>query len=313
SENPHIESTLNIWLDLLKDYPKMIENWRFAQCLFRAKCDALVRRRRCFELELIESAKKELDIGKIFEATNILSTAFDESYKNLHDDIFSLAERLFKQIGLQLDVANYCADSWERGATLETIDLPVTDRQWLLNRLKVALTLQGEERTGFVQRLLNRNRTETDEFYFSLAEHGFDVLGVPQQGEFYINFQGDNPSINNGSIPMSMLKLYDHYSFYCKLGGFLPGTDYKLRVAFSSKKRSVITHHKIIANGVTIYDGPQFGGERDEKFDVELLAPGFETATYILPACIFQNGCVDLEFSEPLSGVMLSEFWIIKL
>ncbi|MEI6578916.1 MAG: hypothetical protein WCN92_05565, partial [Eubacteriales bacterium] len=76
SENPHIESTLNIWLDLLNDYPKMIENWRFVQCLFRAKCDALVRRRRCFELELIESAKKELNIGKIFEATDILSTAF---------------------------------------------------------------------------------------------------------------------------------------------------------------------------------------------------------------------------------------------
>jgi hypothetical protein len=118
--------------------------------------------------------------------------------------------------------------------------------------------------------------------------------------------------VNNGSIPMAMLKLYDHYSFNCKLGGFTAGTDYMLRITYSSKKQSAIIHHRITANGTMIYDGPQYGGERDEQFDAELLAPGFETATYVLPASVFINGCLELEITEPIAGFMMSEFWIIK-
>jgi len=311
-ENPHIESTLAIWTGLLKEYPSLIENWRFVQCLFRAECDALVRRRRCFELGLLDSAIFELNNGHVQAAIEILSADFDDEYKALHKDIFELADRLFNQIGLQLDVEHYCANSWERGATLETIDLPVTDRLWFLKKLKIALTLPDEDKSEFFKRVLNRNKVDSDEFYFSLAEHGFDVLGVPQKGEFYINYQGDRPNVNNGTIPMSMLKLYDHYTLHCKLGGFTPGNDYKLRVTFSSKKISVLIHHHVTANGITIYDGPQYGGERNEKFDAELLAPGFESATYTLPASVFVNGCVDLEIGEPFAGVMLSEFWITK-
>ncbi|MEI6579399.1 MAG: hypothetical protein WCN92_08055, partial [Eubacteriales bacterium] len=312
SENPHIESTLNIWLDLLNEYPAMLENWRFVQCVFRAKCDALVRRRRCFELSLLENAKLELRKGNVELAIEILCTDFNNEYKALHADIFALADRLFNQIGLQLDVEHYCANSWERGATLETIDLPVTDRQWFLNKLNQKDGMTKNEYNDYIKRLLGRNEVDSDEYYFSLAEHGFDVLGIPQQGEFYINYQGDRPDVNNGNIPMSMLKLYDHYSFRCKLGGFNPGVDYKLRVTFSSRKISILTHHHVIANGTMIYDGPQFGGEKDEAFDAELLAPKFESATYTLPASVFVNGCIELVIGEPIAGVMLSEFWITK-
>lgn len=312
AENPHIESTLAIWVGLLAEHPFLLDNWRFVQCLFRAKCDALVRRRRYVELDLLEAAKCELNRQEFDKAIAILSTGFDDEYNKLHDDIWALAERLFNQIGLQLDVAHYCADSWERGATLETIDLPVTDRPWLLNKLEQADALPEKERTGFIQRVLCRTTVEKDEFYFSLAEHGFDVLGVPQQGEFYIDFQGDRPNVNNGQLPMSMLKLYDHYSFNCKLGGFAPETDYKLRITYSAKKTPSVIHHRITANGTVIYDGPQYGGEKDEKYDAELLAPGFESATYVLPAAVFVNGCVELEITEPIIGFMMSEFWVIK-
>lgn len=312
AENPHIENTLAIWTDLLKDYPALIDNWRFVLCLFRAECDALVCRRRRFELDLLEKALFLLNKGDLPGAKSILETPFAPDYNALHDDIFALAERLFNQIGIQLDVENYCANSWERGATLETIDLPVTDRNWLLNKLNTAIEMDKDEGLSFIGRILNRNKTRADEYYYSLAEHGFDVLGIPQEGEFYINFQGDRPNVNNGNIPMSMLKLYDHYSFRCKLGGFEPGTDYKLRVTYSSNKKSPLKKHKVTANGHLIYEGAQYGGERNEDFDREMLAPGFETATYLLPAEVFANGCVELIISEPLTGVMLSEFWILR-
>lgn len=312
AENPHVESTLRIWQELLEEKPDLIENWRFVSCLFRAECDALVRRRRIFENELLDDAKHKLSLGKFNVALEILETDFSQEYKDLRADIFTLGDRLFRQIGLQLDVENYGADSPDRGAVLDTIDQPVTDRLWLLNSLKKASKKDASERSALVQRLLNRYKVSDDEYYYSLAEHGLDVLGVRQEGEIYIDFQGDRVKVNNGNMPMGMLKLYDNYSFRCKLGGFTPGQDYKLRITFSSKKIEVLKHHKILANGVTIYEGPQYGGERDLVFDDEMLCPGFESASYRLPADIFVNGCLELVFSEPIAGVKLSEFWIIK-
>ncbi|NLA76253.1 MAG: hypothetical protein GX851_00215 [Clostridiales bacterium] len=311
-ENPGIDNTCALWEGLSQDYPFLNENWRFLQCLFRAKCDALVRRRRIFESELVEDAKYYLAGHDVTSARRVLETAFPVEYDALRAEIFRLGDRLFEKIGLQLDVEHYCADSWERGATLETIDQPVTDRKWLLNRMDYSATLPENERGAFIDRLLSRNTVESDEYYFSLAEHGFGVLGVPVEGEFYINFQGDRPNANNGSMPMSMLKVYDHYQLRLKTAGFAPDTDYVLKVAFKSEKHSVLKHHHIIANGVTVYDGPQFGGESDEQFDRELLAPGFETASYVLPASVFVNDCLELEIGEPYAGVKLCELWIKK-
>ncbi|HOL79002.1 MAG TPA: hypothetical protein PLA10_03115, partial [Clostridiales bacterium] len=74
-------------------------------------------------------------------------------------------------------------------------------------RFKHALTLPESERDGFVHRVINRNKVGPEEFYYSFAEHGFDMLGVRQEGEVYINFQGDRPE-NRGKMPMSMLKVF---------------------------------------------------------------------------------------------------------
>ena len=312
AENPHVESTLNIWLDLLEDKPEMMENWRFVSCLFKAKCDALVRRRRIFELALLDAAYAKLKKGQVDAAKLILETDFDEDYKKLRADIFAHGDLLFHQIGLQLDVENYGADSPDRGAVLDTIDQPISDRPWLLNKIKEAQALGSQEQAAFLDRVLNRYKVAKDEYYFSVAKHGLDVLGLPQVGEYYIDFQGDRTKVNKGNMPMGMLKLYDHYTFRCKLAGFTPGQDYKLKVTFSSKRFPLLKHHTVEANGVTIYEGPQFGGEKDPDFDREMLCPGFESVTYDLPADVFENGCLELILSEPTAGVKLSEFWILK-
>ena len=112
--------------------------WRFNQCLFRAKCDAYLRHKRIIELRAIKEAKREILSGRLASAKYILKKAEDRREKALRADIERLAEELFEQIGLQTDVERYCANSWERGAVLETIDLPNTDRAWLMGRLEKA-------------------------------------------------------------------------------------------------------------------------------------------------------------------------------
>ena len=56
------------------------------------------------------------------KALTILKTPFNDDYNALRDELNKLAEKIFNLIGIQLDVEHYYADSWERGATLETID-----------------------------------------------------------------------------------------------------------------------------------------------------------------------------------------------
>ncbi len=308
AENPTIETTLAAFDELHESYPFLSENWRFLQLYMRAKCDWLLRSRRLFELNLIKFAKKEIENGNLDNARAILDTDFDEKYKKIRADISELAQKLFELIGLQSDVENYCANSWERGAILETIDLPVTDRKWLSGRLDAAE--KSADPVAYMKKIINRNTVRGDEYYFSVALSGLEECGISQEGYVYMNFQGDRPDVNTGAMPTGMFKVYDNLTFKCKVGGLDFDGDYKLRITYMSKKIENSVSHKITVNGTEIYEGEQFGGEKDAEFDNAMLAPNFETATYIIPKNLIYNGCIDLEFSEPEMGVMFSEFWI---
>ena len=309
AENPSIENTHRIFEDILKDNPGLSENARFLMCLFRAKCDLLVRIRRMTELDLIKKAKKELVKMNTEKAKDILNTPFSEDYNRLHGEIFTIGHTLFKMVGLQLDVENYCANNWERGATLDTIDNPVTDRLYLLDRISYAESLGENEKKVFINDLLTYRNTKPDEYYYSFAENSFTELGIPQEPYFYMDFQGDRPNVNNGTIPVSMLKVFDHYTFKLKTGG-LTAKGYNLILNLKPRYRDEVTDFTIKINGNILYKGKQYGGVRDEKRENEISAPGFEMHVYPIPDEFIANGCIELEIHEPKIGIMLSEIFI---
>ena len=111
---------------------------------------------------------------------------------------------------------------------------------------------------------------------------------------------------------MCMTKVYDHFTFKAKFGGFRANTDYVLTIAYKSPRNADAQLHKISANGVTIYEGPQFGGMKNEEFDKKFLVEGFESASYEISRDVFINGTLELDISEPLSGFKLCELWIKK-
>lgn len=312
AENPHIETTLQMIIGLCNANPKLSDNWRYNTLLFRGCCDVIVRRRLLFETKQVKKAAAEIMSGNIDAAVSALNEPMNDAYFALRRTIDSLAVKLHEQIGLQLDVANYCADNPERGATLDTIDLPITDRLWLLNHIKNSAEKSPEERIAFLQRLVNRNKVEKDEYYYSFALHGFSCLGVTQKPDFYMNFQGDRPHINTGTLPVCMFKLYDHFSFSCKCAGFKENTDYILQISFKNDPNTMTRHHKVTANGFTIYEGKQFGGYRNTDFEANMLPEGYVAVCYDLPKEVFVNGCLDLEITEPMTGFQFSEFRIIK-
>lgn len=309
-ENPCIDLCHNMLSDLKTEYAFLSNNWRFLSLYFRACCDKLVKMRRTFENELIKTAIEELKELRISGAIQVLETPFDFRYSLLRREIDSLAKKLFDLIGLQLDTEHYYAYNWERGATLETIDNNVTDRAFLLKKLNYALTLDENERNRLIQRLISYRRHNEGQVYYSVALHGLDILGVPQEGEYYMDVYADKPIARELSLPMAMTKVYDHFSFKARFGGLKPNTDYILKIVYKTDIAPDIEHHRITANGITVYDGKQYGGRKDPLFDRDILAEGFESAEYDLPRDIFINGTLELEITESKRGFKLCEFWI---
>lgn len=300
AENSSVENVYGMLIGMKSG--KLMKNWRYVLFLFRASCDKIIRDRRIFELNLIDDAKVQIRKGNIELAKEILSTDFDEEYKNLRTELFSLAEKLFNLIGMQLDVEHFGGMNVERGCVLDTIDMPVTDRKYLLNKI------EDHPDKNYLVEIIDRNKVEKDEYYFSFAEHGFEVCGK-QKGEFYMNFRGDDNA--DARLPMCMTEVYDHFNFDCKVAG-LTGGDYEMRVTYKSRPNDKIIHHKVTINGNVIHDGTQFGGRRDEKYEKKFLADGYRSIVYDVPKKYLQNGCAELEITEPLDGFMISEFRFTK-
>ncbi len=319
-ENPVIDLCYNSFCELKRDYPHLSENWRFVMHYFRACCDKLVKDRRVFELELCRDAEdvimratKSTAEEAVKNALEIFKKPFSEKYNDLRREIDELGEKLFKLIGLQLDVEHYCADSWERGATLDTIDNNVTDKAYLIAKLTHALEKPADEMCQYAKRLFTLRKSRYGEVYYSVALHNLNTLGVSQKGEFYMDVYADKPFSKEKSMPMAMTKLFDHFNFEAKFGGFLPETDYTLTVVYRSDNDEEINRHTVTANGRIIHCGKQFGGAKNPDFDKDFLVEGFESAAYTLPRECFENGTLELTISEPTEGFKLCEMWIAPI
>ena len=310
-ENPNIENTIASFRAIVKENPELHDNWRFLMHLYRAEFDMLVKLRRRFETDLLEEAKDYIFRNKLEIAEEILSKDFDEDYYALHKEIFSIGDKLFDLIGMQTSVERHDALSWERGAVLDLIDRPVTNRRWYLK--KIAQAKETANPAEYMQKIILRNKVEADEMYFSFAEHGYAPLDCTQQhGEPYMNVISDRRENVDADIPMELLKCYDHYTLNANLGGFTGG-DYKLIVTYHAEDKERKGIQTVLANGKKIFEGNTYGGERDAEFDKMYLAPGYFSATYILPAEVFVNGCLELEIGETIDGIEIAEFRIVKV
>src|SRR5207248_7182807 len=75
---------------------------------------------------------------------------------DLRARVFELAEALFQSIRMQLSVPRYQAISVDRGANLDTIDMPLNNRHWLKDRFAALRELEDEaERLRGLEGIVN--------------------------------------------------------------------------------------------------------------------------------------------------------------
>ncbi len=283
--NDHIDSAFAFISGETADGTDFGGNWRLALMYFKALCDEYVKTRRSYDLALTDRCLPSVNPGSLRQA------------------IDNTAKTLFDLIGIQLDVEHYHADGIERGAVLDTIDNPVTDRQWLA-RHPEAKCVESPDGQFIIPDLPYA-------YYLSFA--GKNAAGIldKQTPYYYMDMQGDRARFRNDPIPMRMCAVYDHYDFLLDIKGLAPGADYDLRLNILTQYRDDVDSFTVKLNGSVIYCGPQYGGEIDAEFDEKYGASGFETHVYKLPGGLINEGSNQLLVSEPKLGVRLCEVSIV--
>ncbi len=132
--------------------PSLLLNWRFQQALYRAYYDAFIYRRLVYETALEEQVLARLgqadrsgSILAMQDAEKLLDRGVEApAAADLRARVFELGDMLFQSIRMQLSVARHKAIAPDRGATLDTIDVPLNNRPWLVRRFAEIRSLPSE-------------------------------------------------------------------------------------------------------------------------------------------------------------------------
>jgi hypothetical protein len=275
--NGGVEVTLARFQDLERNCPPtVLESWRFQQALYRAYCDAYVRRRLQVETAQVEQARDRLssllEIGwgaaplGIHDAPSKLppngripdplladvQAELDRALAQpvateLRRRIGELAEALFQSIRMQLAVERYRAEAVERGANLETMETPVSDILWMRGQIvDIRKLTDPMAQIDAVRSMLFRTDPGPGGFYDQLGNvsfrpHLLPGLGSPEDPAFRKSAQiGFFAESLHDTFPIAW-KCWAESLYDAPLTMHYPNLDrkqeYKLQVVYSGTQR----------------------------------------------------------------------------
>jgi hypothetical protein len=299
-------------------------NWRFQQALYRAYYDAYERSRLIYETDLERKAEEKLraasqigTLAALDQAEAILKTANRQRVSaDWHARVFELAEALFQSIRMQLSVERYQAISVGRGANLDTIDVPLNNRVWLLNRFSRLRALVSEnERLAGIEEILRWTDPGPGGFYDDLGNplRQPHLLSVPAVGE--ASYEQDpefrsSPLIGFAHRPEWRLSWCDHADalfdapLTMRYTGLDPKAHYKLRIVYAGDNFS--TRVRLLA---------------DDRLEIHPLIKKPDPVRpleFVIPADTTGDGELVLTwYQEPGKGgsgrgCQVAEVWLIR-
>jgi Glycosyl hydrolase family 20, domain 2 len=177
--NAGVDTTLEQFQSMERTAPpQVLENWRFQQALYRAYYDYYDRARLIYETQLENEAMDRLrdalrtgSLTAMAEAEETLNRAITRPVAQwARARVFELAEALFQSVRMQLSVQRYKAIATERGANLDTIDLPLNNRGWLTAQFGEIRKTSGErERLKALDEIVNWTNPGPGGFYDDLG------------------------------------------------------------------------------------------------------------------------------------------------
>jgi hypothetical protein len=310
-ENAGVEATLRQFQSMEQaGGPRLRRNWRFQQALYRAAYDAYVRRRLVYETKLESEARVVLrtmaggSAAAMTAAERILLRAESEHVApDLRARTFALAEGLFQSIGMQLSVATYGGSGWERGVTLDRVDTPLNNREWLIEQFHTIRDLPDEQaRRTAILALLDREDPGPGGFYDNLGNPSRQPHFVPDGGLHQQGFWEIRP----GPLAWkSHANSWRGRPVRLRYSGLDTAAAYKVRVVYGGEDVLPQQGIRLRANGVVVHPYlPKPMPVRPVEFSI--------------PREATRGGELVLEWDreEPpsgrLRGAQVSEVWLIR-
>jgi hypothetical protein len=315
--NAEVPMTLNVFTGMERNAsPQVLTNWRFQQALYRAYYDGYTRNRLLYETKLEESAMEELRKARTIGAVRAMDNAEARLEIGIvdparHARIFELAEALFQSIRMQLSVPRYQAISVDRGANLDTLDVPLNSRVWLKQQFADVRRMTDEkEQLKSLDQIVNWTDPGPGGYY--------DDLGNPSQQPHLVRGLGyeKDPAFLQSSLVGFSGRAAWRSSWWTHAESLVdaplrmhydnldPNAEYKIRVVYAGDSPSVKI--RLVANeAVEIHPLLQKPAPvRPLEFDIPRQATG--------------KGELDLSWSREPGlggngrGVQVAEVWLIR-
>ena len=318
--NNSIDRTLAEFRQIENSPYSVRDNWRLELALYRACYDAYLHaRKREEELQQKEAYRALAAIAspdrRMKRAEEALSPSSDPDIAALHAEIFELAGKLFRDIGIQLSTKLYSASNWERGANLDRIDIPLNDRGWLLKEFGRIRRLASErEKAAAIQAIFSWRLPEVGSFY--------DDLGSPTEephlspGRSY----SSDPELYHAAIDgvadrtpedgwrwsqLTYAETLYESPLALDYSGLNPNKRYRLRVTYAGEDYSLPM--RLVANRTIEVHGP-----RQRKSNPECTE-------FDIPTAATHGGRLHLEWTRPPGpggsgrGNQVAEVWLIPV
>jgi hypothetical protein len=299
--------------------PQVQRNWRFQQAEYRAHYDAYTRARLLHETELEQRAMSELRAAGATGSSIAMSRAeetldravTERAAPDWRARVFELAEALFQSIQMQLSVPYYGAISVDRGANLDTIDMPLNNRAWLKARFtELRQTADEKERLKGIDAILNWTDPGPGGFY--------DDLGNPSAQPHLVRGVGyqKDPAFLESSLVGFSYRAANRSSWWTHAeslvdaplqmhyDGLDPAPQYKIRVVYGGDSPSGRIR-LVAAGGIEIH--PLIAKPAPSKpveFDIpqQATAKGELDLSWYREAGLGGNG----------RGCQVSEVWLMR-
>jgi len=243
--------------------PRDLLNWRFQQGLYRAYYDAYVRSRLLYEtaiedraLDRLRNARPGESLDAMADARRILDEAEQKPSPEWRLRVYTLAEALFQSIRQQLSVSRYRAIAVGRGATLDSLEMPLNDRGWLLARFDEAKALgTEEERMSALGRIVKWTDPGPGGYYDDLgnpAQQPHLIRGLPFEEDpqrFKSTLTGFGYGANWRLSWMTHAESFWDTPLQMRYTSLDPLAQYRIRIVYAGDNFSMNTLIRLVANG----------------------------------------------------------------
>lgn len=293
-------------------------NWRFQQALYRAYYDAYLRQRLIYETALeqqacdaLRAASRSGSLVALDRAEATLAKASAEPVAaDLRARVFELAEALFQSARMQLSVERYQAIERDRGANLDAIDLPLNNRDWLVERMAEIRALPDEKsRLLAIEALTRYDDPGPGGFYDDLGDLARQPHLVTEK-DF-----ADDPGYRRSPLVAQDYEPHRRLSWNSRVDGFFntpvqlrytdldPTATYCVRVVYGDDYRRVKV--RLEADDAQVHDWidkPDPMGPLEFAIPAEATRDGQLTLTWR----------AETDRGGPGRGCQLAEVWLIR-